>query len=222
MASIKFNITPYAIESEAVLTTLQSDAANGLTSAESQERLKNGANKIGAKKDKSIWLIFLSQFKSPIVWLLVFAAGLPFYFGELLDSIAILIVILINALIGFYMEYHAERSMNALKKLSAVPTKVQHNEKLEELNAEEIVPGEVEVNKWIERKKKVWVTLEDVKMIVIDWFEMDLISMKHNDSTYTYPKDSVYGNKYCDGSIIRVYNNLEYPLINPNETIMIY
>ncbi|MBN8693122.1 MAG: cation-translocating P-type ATPase [Bacteroidetes bacterium] len=143
MASIKLNINPHAIEPEAVLTALHSDAANGLTSTEAQKRLKNGANKIEAKKDKSIWLIFLSQFKSPIVWLLVFAAGLSFYFGELLDGIAILIVILINALIGFYMEYQAERSMNALKKLSAVPAKVMRNGKLEEINAEEIVPGDI-------------------------------------------------------------------------------
>ncbi|MDO9001066.1 MAG: hypothetical protein Q7W45_14965 [Bacteroidota bacterium] len=48
------------------------------------------------------------------------------------------------------------------------------------------------------------------------------ISIKHADSTYTYPKDSIYGIKYCDGSIVRVYNNSEYPLINPDEKIMIY
>lgn len=143
MASIKLNIIPYAIESEVVLTALQSDAANGLTSNEAKKRLKDGSNKIEAKKDKSIWIIFLSQFKSPLVWLLVFAAGLSFYFGELLDGIAILIVILINALIGFYMEYQAENSMNALKKLSAVPAKVQRDRKLEEINAEEIVPGDI-------------------------------------------------------------------------------
>lgn len=143
MAGIKLNIIPHAIELEAVLTALKSDAANGLSSTEAQKRLMDGANKIEAKKDKNIWLIFLSQFKSPIVWLLVFAAGLSFYFGELLDGIAILIVILINALIGFFMEYQAERSMNALKKLSAVPAKVKRNGKLEEINAEEIVPGDI-------------------------------------------------------------------------------
>ena len=48
------------------------------------------------------------------------------------------------------------------------------------------------------------------------------ISIKHVDSTYTYPKDSIYGIKYCDGSTVRVYNNSEYPLINPDETILIY
>lgn len=48
------------------------------------------------------------------------------------------------------------------------------------------------------------------------------ISIKHADSTYTYPKDSIYGIKYCDGSIVRIYNSSEYPLINPDEKIMIY
>jgi Ca2+-transporting ATPase len=144
VGSIKLNIIPYSIESEAVLTALRSDGASGLSSSEVEKRLKEyGANKIEAKKNKSVWLIFLSQFKSPIVGLLVFAAGLSFYFGEWVDGIAILAVILINALIGFYMEYQAERSMNELKKLSAVPAKVLRDKKLEEINAEDIVPGDV-------------------------------------------------------------------------------
>ena len=48
------------------------------------------------------------------------------------------------------------------------------------------------------------------------------ITIKHGDSTYTYPKDSVYAIKYCDGSISRIYNNSSYPLINPNEKIWVY
>ncbi|MDO9001063.1 MAG: calcium-translocating P-type ATPase, PMCA-type [Bacteroidota bacterium] len=144
MGNIKLNIIPYSVEPEAVISALQSDGTNGLSASEAQKRFKEyGANKIESKKGKSVWLIFLSQFKSPIVWLLVFAAGLSFYFGEILDAIAILTVILINALIGFYMEYQAERSMNALKKLSAVPAKVLRDKKLEEINAEDIVPGDV-------------------------------------------------------------------------------
>jgi Ca2+-transporting ATPase len=144
VGSIKLNIIPYSIESVAVLTALRSDGASGLSSSEVEKRLKEyGVNKIEAKKNKSVWLIFLSQFKSPIVWLLVFAAGLSFYFGEWVDGIAILAVILINALIGFYMEYQAERSMNELKKLSAVPAKVLRDKKLEEINSENIVPGDV-------------------------------------------------------------------------------
>ena len=48
------------------------------------------------------------------------------------------------------------------------------------------------------------------------------ISIQHADHTYTYPKDSVYGLKYYDGSIVRIYDQSEYPLINPDEAILIY
>lgn len=144
MGSIKLNIIPFSIEVDDVLNHLQSDAVKGLSHAEAKNRLTSfGANKISAEKNKSAWIIFFSQFKSPIVWLLIVAAGLSFYFQEWLDGIAILIVILINAIIGFYMEFQAERSMNALKKLSAVPSKVLRSGQIQEINSEEIVPGDI-------------------------------------------------------------------------------
>lgn len=144
MGSIKLNIIPFSIEVDDVLNHLKSDAVKGLSHAEAKNRLTSfGANKISAEKNKSAWIIFFSQFKSPIVWLLIVAAGLSFYFQEWLDGIAILIVILINAIIGFYMEFQAERSMNALKKLSAVPGKVLRNGQIQEINSEVIVPGDI-------------------------------------------------------------------------------
>lgn len=144
MGSIKLNIVPYSIEIDETLNHLQSDATKGLSHIEAKSRLASfGANKISAEKNKSALVIFFSQFKSPIVWLLIVAAGLSFYFKEWLDGIAILIVILINAIIGFYMEFQAERSMNALKKLSAVPGKVVRNGQTQEINSEEIVPGDI-------------------------------------------------------------------------------
>lgn len=48
------------------------------------------------------------------------------------------------------------------------------------------------------------------------------VSIKHNDTTYKYPKDSVYGIKHCDGSVVRVYNNSEYSMLNPDESILLY
>lgn len=67
MGNIKLNITPYSVEPEAVISALQSDGTNGLSASDAQKRLKEyGANKIEAKKNKSVWLIFLNQFKSPI------------------------------------------------------------------------------------------------------------------------------------------------------------
>lgn len=132
------------MDADAVTKALQTDIGIGLSSIEVANRLKEfGGNKIEREKNKSGWLIFLAQFKSPIIWLLIFAAGLSFYFKEWQDGIAIVIVVMINALIGFYMEYQAERSMNALKKLSAVPAKIIRNGQLVELNAEDIVPGDI-------------------------------------------------------------------------------
>lgn len=144
MGSIKLNIVPYSIEIDEALNHLQSDATKGLSHTEAKSRLASfGANKISAEKNKSAWSIIFNQFKSPIVWLLIIAAGSSFYFQEWLDGVAIIIVILINAIIGFYMEFQAERSMNALKKLSAVPGKVVRNGQVQEIDSEKIVPGDI-------------------------------------------------------------------------------
>jgi Ca2+-transporting ATPase len=144
MGSIRPHINPYSAESNEVISALRSDKANGLSASEVQKRIEEyGHNKIDEKKGKSAWLIFFSQFKSSIVWLLVLAAGLSFYFGEWVDGVAILVVVLINAFIGFFMEYQAERSMSALRKLFAIPAKVLRDKAIEEINAEDVVPGDV-------------------------------------------------------------------------------
>jgi Ca2+-transporting ATPase len=85
----------------------------------------------------------LNQFKGSLVILLLFATGLSFFFKEWLDGIAILVVIFINAVIGFLMEFQAGRSMEALRKLSAVSARVLRDAKIVEINAEEIVPGDI-------------------------------------------------------------------------------
>lgn len=144
MENIILNTHPYSIEADDVVSQLKSDTFKGLSHSEAKKRLsKYGANKIATEKIKSAWLIFFNQFKSPIIWLLIVAAGLSFYFKEWLDGIAIVLVIFINAIIGFYMEFQADRSMNALKKLSAVPGKVLRNGQTHEINSEEIVPGDI-------------------------------------------------------------------------------
>lgn len=122
----------------------ETNAAKGLSQEESAKRLKEfGTNSIIHEKKKSLWLIFFGQFNNALVYLLIGAAGLSFFFQEWLDGSAILVVILINALIGLYMEYQAERSMEALKKLSILPAKVIRNGTTTEIDAEELVPGDL-------------------------------------------------------------------------------
>jgi Ca2+-transporting ATPase len=144
MGSINPQILPYSVEPGVLISALGSDITQGLSGAEARRRLgEYGANKLERKKPQSTWFILFRQFSSPMAWLLALAAGLSFYFGEWLDGVAVLVVILINAVIGFYMEYQAERSMAALKKLSAVPAKALRNKTIVEINAEDIVPGDI-------------------------------------------------------------------------------
>jgi len=127
-----------------ILHEYQTDPEKGLTPEEAALRLAAlGRNAISHEKKKNLLLIFLSQLNNALVYLLVVAAGLSFFFKEWLDGFAILVVILINAIIGFYMEYQAERSMEALKKLSVLPSKVIRNGATTEINAEELVPGDL-------------------------------------------------------------------------------
>jgi len=115
-----------------------------LSSTEAEKRLSFvGYNKIESEQKVSTFRILVNQFLSPFVLLLAIAAGLSFFFQEWLDGIAILVVILVNALIGFFMEIQAKRSMEALKKMTSVPARVVRDGKLTEIPSEEVVPGDI-------------------------------------------------------------------------------
>lgn len=127
-----------------LITELDSDRVNGLTSLEATNRISRyGSNTIQSDKGKHPLKIVLSQFNNLLVYLLFFAAAMSFWFQEYLDATAILLVILVNASIGFWMEMQAERSMNALKKMASVPAKVFRDGKLTEIPSEELVPGDI-------------------------------------------------------------------------------
>ena len=135
---------PWSLDNKTVLVQLHADYATGLTSNEAARRLElAGLNKIESAETTSLVKILITQFISPFVLLLGIASGLSFYFNEWLDGIAIVAVIVINAVIGFIMEFQAERSMEALKKLTTVPAKVMRNGKLIEILSEELVPGDI-------------------------------------------------------------------------------
>lgn len=135
---------PWAIDYRSVLSELHADPESGLLSAETARRLSFiGYNKIESGKRISPFRILINQFISPFVLLLTVAAGLSFFFEEWLDGFAIIAVIIINAIIGFFMEFQAERSMEALKKLTSVPARVVRDGKITEIPSEEVVPGDI-------------------------------------------------------------------------------
>ncbi|MBC7746203.1 MAG: cation-translocating P-type ATPase [Flavobacterium sp.] len=144
MESIHNDLKFHATSIEESVASLESDLNKGLSEERAKKSLERyGLNAITEAKTITAFQILVNQFKSPIVFLLVFAAALSFWFKEWLDGSAILLVLFINAAIGFYMEIKARKSMLALKKLSSVPAKVLRNGKLNEINSENIVPGDI-------------------------------------------------------------------------------
>jgi Ca2+-transporting ATPase len=135
---------PYNIPINELIAEFESDAVKGLCSSEAANRIqKYGSNVIQSDKGKHPLKILLTQFNNLMVYLLLFAAAMSFWFQEYLDTTAILLVILINAFIGFWMEMQAQHSMNALKKMACIPTKVFRDGKLLEISSEEVVPGDI-------------------------------------------------------------------------------
>lgn len=134
----------HTLSVEEILTAFQTNAEKGINASEAEFRTKQfGANIYEAQKQKSVWLMLLLQFKSPIVYLLVVAAAVTLYFQNYIEAGAIGVVILINAIIGFVMELQARSSMNALRKMDVILCKVIRDGKTQEIPAEKLTPGDL-------------------------------------------------------------------------------
>lgn len=129
---------------EAVLSSTQADLEQGLTPEEvSRRRAQFGENRLERQKQKSVLVIFFQQFLDPIIYVLFAAAVLGFVFGETIEGIAVAVVILITALIGFFMEWQAVRSMEALQKIAENHATVLRNGQTETIQSHELVPGDI-------------------------------------------------------------------------------
>ncbi len=116
----------------------------GLTQEEADRRIKiYGLNEIKHKKRISPFLIFISQFNDFIVWVLIAATIISGFMGDVADAITIIIIVIINAILGFIQEYRTEKSLDALKSLAAPTTKVIRNGKIEVINAEFLTIGDM-------------------------------------------------------------------------------
>jgi Ca2+-transporting ATPase len=133
----------HTLSVDEIISSFQTDP-QGMSTSEAESRTKKfGPNSYERQKQKSVWLILLQQFKSPIVYLLVFGAVVSFYFQDYIEAVAIGIVILINALIGFLMEMQARSSMNALRKMDIIHSRVMRDGKVISIPSEKITPGDV-------------------------------------------------------------------------------
>lgn len=137
-------LAPFAERIEVVAQELAVDPDYGLDENEVVERReRHGLNQLRAHAKQSVFVILAHQFKGVIVWLLAFAAGLSFYFREVAEGVAILVVLAINAAIGFVSELRAARSMEALLSISTSTTRVRRGGQTTSIEAHELVPGDI-------------------------------------------------------------------------------
>ncbi|MCU0667000.1 MAG: cation-translocating P-type ATPase [Patescibacteria group bacterium] len=156
----------HALQSEEVIKQLNTDLHHGLTDYQASELLKAGRNELVAKKGINPFKLFLSQFKDALIIVLLIAAtislGLSIYEqnGEYKESLLIYAIVIVIALIGFFNEYKAEKTISALKKLVGHTARVLRNSKQKNVDSVSVVPGDIV---YLEAGQKV---PADIRLIV--------------------------------------------------------
>jgi len=136
----------FAKTSDDVLKAFESDAKKGLTSKQAAEHLqKYGENKLEGKKPRSIFLMFLDQFKDFLVIILIVAAIVSVIVsgGHFLDGSIIMGIVVLNAILGVTQESRANNALKALKEMSSPMAKVVRNGVVDKIASNQIVPGDI-------------------------------------------------------------------------------
>jgi Ca2+-transporting ATPase len=138
-------VVPWHTQSvETILAQFNVDVKTGLADGEAAARLARfGTNELGHDEGTTVASLLFAQLKSILVWLLVIAAIVSGMLGEWIDCVAIAAIVVLNALIGAYQDYSAERSIAALRKLSAPAAKVRRGGRLVVAPAATVVPGDL-------------------------------------------------------------------------------
>ncbi len=120
------------------------DPAHGLPASEVRARLaQHGENRLKEKPPRSKWLAFADQFKNLLILVLIGAAALAGAIGDIKDAVVILIVVVLNALLGFWQEHRAEATLAALKKMLSPVARVRRDGSMQEVPAGKLVPGDI-------------------------------------------------------------------------------
>lgn len=197
---------PFSINAEALIAQLNTSASSGLTSDEATNRLATyGPNQLVSKKKKTFLSMFLEQFKSFMIIVLLFAAAISGVVGVmegegLLDTFIILGILMLNAFIGAFQEMKAETSLEALKKLSAPNTQVIRDGGTREVPTEKLVPGDI-------------VVLETGNIIPADLRIVEAMNLKIQESSLTgesVPVDKHTEQIYSEEVALGDQNNMAF------------
>lgn len=163
----------YRESKEEVLKQLGANEQQGLTSKAAQEKLAQvGPNALVEGKKKSVVEVFLEQFKDLMVIILIGAAVISAFTGNLESTAVIIVVLILNAILGTVQHVKAEKSLEALKSLSAPAAKVLRDGKKQEIAAKDVVPGDI-------------LLLEAGDLVTADGRILDNFSLQVNESSLT-------------------------------------
>lgn len=148
MAAQSSQINPltesHAADAMSVTEALHVEPSRGLIESEAKvRRARFGANELPSIRPRSAWRILVDQFLSLIVALLAFAAIIAWATGDQIEAIAILVVLALNALIGFAVEWRAGKALDALRKQARAVARVRRDEHERAIDAAELVPGDI-------------------------------------------------------------------------------
>lgn len=140
----------HTMEKEKIYQQLKTNSENGLDIKEVENRqIKFGTNKLKEQKKENIIIKFIKQFNDFMIMILIVASMISAmvsyieHTGDYMDSMIIIAVVVLNSIMGLIQEYKAEKSLEALKKLSSPIAKVRRNKKIMSIRSEDIVPGDI-------------------------------------------------------------------------------
>ena len=174
---------------EEILKQLET-SSKGITNSEANKRLKEeGLNRIPTGKRNTIWNIIIEQLKNPIIFILFFSAIFSIITQSKADAIFIFVVIGINTIIGTYQEWSSEKSAEKLQNMIKIRTKVLRDGKIEEIDSENIVVGDI-IELESGNKVPADLRLIDVKNLSIDESVLTGESKPKNKLDITLPKET--------------------------------
>ncbi|KXS36888.1 MAG: Ca2+-transporting ATPase, partial [Candidatus Frackibacter sp. T328-2] len=163
----------YQLSNSEVITKLDVDSKNGLNSSEVKGRQRKfGPNQLPDQQGRTLFSLLLEQFKDFMVLVLIGAVIISGLLGQVEDAIAIIAIVILNAIMGFVQEYRAEKSLQALKKLAAPEATVLRNGAKKKVPTEELVPGDI-------------IYLESGDKIPADVRLIELSSLEVNEASLT-------------------------------------
>jgi len=134
----------HRIDIDSTAQQIDVDVASGLSGQEAKARLEShGPNEISSTSKRSPFALLLSQFSDFMILVLIAAAAISGFLGEPTDALVILVILILNAVIGFAQDFRAEKALEALSQMAASHALVRRDGEYQEVPAAELVPGDV-------------------------------------------------------------------------------